>query len=87
MERNNDTSDVIKSSDQYKSLQECFITNYNIFKEKPLDERLITTNINTKIDKTLYTTIDLIIKEHLESLEQVDYWVLNVSVYTAAYTI
>ena len=87
MERNNDTSDVIKSSNQYKSLQECFITNYNIFKEKLLDERIATTNVNTKIDKNLYTTIYLIIKEHLESLEQVDYWVLNVSVYTAAYTI
>ena len=56
-------------------------------KEKSLDERTTTTNINKNIDKTLYTTVDIIAKEHLESLELIDYWVLNVSVYTAAYTI
>ena len=36
---------------------------------------------------TLYATVDIIVKEHLVSLEQINYWVLNVSVYTAAYTI
>ena len=35
----------------------------------------------------MHTTTDFIVKEHLESLELIDYWVLNVSVYTAAYTI
>ena len=77
----------MRSFDQYKSLRECFITNHNTFKEKSLDERTTTTNISKNIDKTLYTTIDIIVKEHLESLEQIDYWVLKVSVYTATYTI
>ena len=35
----------------------------------------------------MFATIDIILKEHLESLELIGYWVLNVSVYTAAYTI
>ena len=87
VERSNDSIDILRSSDQYKFLRECFITNYNTFKEKPLDERTIATNISENINRTWYATIDIIVKEHLESLEQMDYWVLNVSVYTAAYTI
>ena len=35
----------------------------------------------------MYATIGIIVKEHLKSLEQIDYWVLNKSVYTTAYTI
>ena len=87
VERSNDSIDILRLSDQYKFLREWFITNYNTFKEKSLDERTIATNISENINRTLYATIDIIVKEHLESLEQMDYWVLNVSVYTAAYTI
>ena len=87
VEINNHSIDILRSFDQYKSLRECFIINYNTFKEKSFDERTITTKISKNIDKTLYANIDIIAKEHLESLEQMDYWVLNVSVYSVAYTI
>ena len=52
IERNNDSIDILRSFDQYKSLHECFITNYNTFKEKSLDERT-PTNINKNTDKSL----------------------------------
>ena len=87
VERNNDSINILRSSGQYNCLRECFITNDNTSKEKSLDERTTATNINKNIDKTLYVTIDIIVKDHLESLELIDYWVLNVSVFTAAYTI
>ena len=50
VEKHNDFVDILRSSDQYKSLCECFITNYNTFKKKSLDERTTTTNINKNID-------------------------------------
>ena len=87
VERNNDSIGILRLSDQYKSLREFFITKYNAFKENSLDERTTKTHINKNIDKTLYATIDIIVKEHFESLELIDYWVLNVPVYTVAYTI
>ena len=87
VERNNDSINILRSSGQYNCLRECFITNDNTSKEKSLDERTTATNINKNIDKTLYVTIDIIVKDHLESLELIDYWVLNVSVFTAAYRI
>ena len=65
VERNNDSIDILRSSDQYKFLRQCFITNYNTFKEKPLDERIRTTNISKNVNKTLYETTDIIVKEHL----------------------
>ena len=77
----------MRLSDKYKSLGKCIISNYNTFKEKSLDKRITTTNINKSIHETLYAVIDIIVNEHLESLEQIDYWVLNVSVCTAPYTI
>ena len=68
IKRNNDSTDILRSSDQYKSLRECFITNYNTLIEKSLDERTTTINISKNIDKILYATIDKIVKEHLELL-------------------
>ena len=60
IEINNDSIDILRSSDQYKSLRECFITNYNTFKEKSLDIGTTTTNISKNIHKTLYATIDIL---------------------------
>ena len=68
IERNNDCIDISRSSDQCKSLHQCFINNYNTFKGKSLDERT-PTNINKNTDKTLYATIDTILREQHESLE------------------
>ena len=68
IKRNNDSTDILRSSDQYKSLRECFITNYNTLIEKSLDERTTTINISKNIDKILYATIDKIVKEHLKLL-------------------
>ena len=68
IKRNNDSTDILRSSDQYKSLRECFITNYNTLIEKSLDERTTAINISKNIDKILYATIDKIVKEHLKLL-------------------
>ena len=72
-ERNNDSIDILKSPYEYKSLRECFITNYNTFKEKSLDKRTTTTNIHKIIDKILHPTTDIIVKKHLDSLEQIGF--------------
>lgn len=82
---NNDSIDILRSSDQCKSLRECFITNCNTFKEKSLDVGTTTTNISKNIHKTLYALLIYCKRAPLELLEQVDYWVLNVSVYNVAY--
>ena len=57
---NNDSVDILRSSDQCKSLRECFITNCNTFKEKSLDVGTTTTNISKNIHKTLYATVDIL---------------------------
>ena len=76
---------TLTSSYKYKFFRECFITNCNTFKESSLDKRA-TTTINA-LTKLLVCNHWLTVKEHLKSLEQIDCWVWNVSVYTAAYTI
>ena len=38
-----------------------------------LDDKTTKANINKNIDKTLYALIVIIVKEHLESLEQISF--------------
>ena len=73
VEKNNDATDILRSSDQYNSLRGCFVTNNNTFKEMFLDDKTTKANINKNIDKTLYALIGIIVKEHLESLEQINF--------------
>ena len=76
-----------RESDEYRTIRESFILNYEVLKNKPIDERVVTTNTSKRINKALLVIINEILKEHLEMISEINYWTINVSLYTAAYTI
>lgn len=71
--------------EQLDILRAKFKTNYDLYIIKELPERVNVVN-NKPIDKKLFSMIDTVLKEHLESLVIIDFWQLNTSIYTAALT-
>ena len=58
VERNNDSIDILRSSDRYKFLRECFITNYNTFKEM-MKEQQQPTSVKTMTKLCMQLLISL----------------------------
>ena len=88
---NNDiNSKQLRELDEHKNLmiefKKSFTTNYDIIKHQSLDDR-VSTNINRKVSDVVLLAIDDVMKEHLKKINQIDYWEINVAIYTAAITV
>lgn len=86
-DNNGNLDEANRTSDEYKTMRNSFNDNYETLKEKSIEERVITTNTVKKIDKALLAMINDILNEHLKMKVEVNYWEIDVSLYTAAYTI
>ena len=64
-----------------------FIKNYKETLEKELQDRLIHTRLNKKIDKDIIIAANDIAKDVLETIENPDFWELNCLIYVTAMTL
>ena len=67
-------------------LRNTFIKNYKETLEKELQDRLIHTRLNKKIDKNIIIAANDIAKDVLETIENPDFWELNCLIYATAMT-
>ena len=67
-------------------LRNMFIKNYKETLEKELQDRLIHTRLNKKIDKDIIIAANDIAKDVLETIENPDFWELNCLIYATAMT-
>ena len=65
-------------------LRDTFIKNYKETLEKELQDRLINTQLNKKIDKSIIIAANDIAKEILETIENQGFWELNCLIYVTA---
>lgn len=72
--------------EQLNILRVEYKNNYDLYVVKELSERVSIVN-KKPIEKKLFSLIDVILKEHLESLPTIDFWQLNTSIYVAALTL
>ena len=64
-----------------------FIKNYKETLEKELQDRLIHTRLNKKIDKDIIIAANDIAKDVLETIENPDFWEINCLIYVTAMTL
>ena len=64
-----------------------FIKNYKETLEKELQDRLIHTRLNKKMDKDIIIAANDIAKDVLETIENPDFWEINCLIYVTAMTL
>ena len=85
---NNIKQDVHQIPDEVMHLKDLlrntFIKNYKETLEKELQDRLIHTQLNKKINKNIIIAANDIAKDILETIENSDFWELNCLIYATA---
>ena len=88
--RDNIKRDVHQIPDKVRHLKDLlknmFIKNYKETLEKELQDRLIHTRLNKKIDKDIIIAANDITKDVLETIKNPDFWELNCLIYATAMT-
>ena len=62
-------------------------SNFETFKLQTIEERVYTTKINEKIPTDYFKAINTVARKYLTSIDNITFWDINVSIYTAAVTI
>ena len=72
-------NDVLK-----EQLSVPYLRNYNIYHEKDVNDRLIYTKANKTITKETLQAANVVIKEHLNTIDSPTLWDVNCSIYSIA---
>ena len=70
-----------------EKLKPSFNSNFDTFKVQTIEERVYTTKINKKIPTDYLKAINTVAREYLNSIDNITFWDINVSIYTTAVTI
>ena len=68
-------------------LEPIFKSNYETMKVKNLDNRLYTTDVNEAISTNVLLAINNIANRHLQNIDDVTFWEINVTSYAAAISV
>ena len=68
-------------------LEPIFKSNYETIKVKNLDNRVHTTDVNKAISNDVLLAINTVANRHLQNIDDVTFWELNVTLYTAAVSV
>ena len=64
-----------------------FKSNYETIKVKNLDNRVHTTDVNKAMSSDVLLAINTVANRHLQNIDDVTFWEINVTLYTAAVTV
>ena len=64
-----------------------FKSNYETTKVKNLDNRVHTTDVNKAISNDVLLAINTVVNRHLQNIDDVTSWEINVTLYTAAVSV
>ena len=64
-----------------------FKSNYETIKVKNLDNRVHTTDINKAISNDVLLPINTVANRHLQNIDDVTFWEINVTLYTVALSV
>ena len=68
-------------------LEPIFKSNYETIKVKNLDNRVHTTDINKAISNDVLLPINTVANRHLQNIDDVTFWEINVTLYTVALSV
>ena len=68
-------------------LEPIFKSNYEAIKVKNLDNRVHTTDVNKAISNDVLLAINTVANRHLQDIDDVTFWEINVTLYTAAVSV
>ena len=61
--------------------------NFEIFKLQTREQQIYTTKMNKKIPSDFLKAINTVAREHLDNIDNITFWDIDVSIYTTAVTI
>ena len=64
-----------------------FKSNYETIKVKNLDNRVHMTDVNKAMSSDVLLAINTVANRHLQNIDDVTFWEINVTLYTAAVTV
>ena len=70
-----------------EKLKPSFNSNFETFKLQTIEERVYTTKVNKKIQTDYLKAINIVAREYLTIIDNITFWDINLSIYTAAVTI
>ena len=70
-----------------KKLKPSFNNNFETFKLQTIQERVYKTKINKKTPTDYLKAINSVAHGHLPNIDNITFWVINISIYTTAVTI
>ena len=68
-------------------LEPIFKSNYETIKVKNLDDRVHTTDVNKAILNDVLLAINTVANRHLQNIDDVTFWEINVTLYAAAVSV